>query len=199
MKRIVVFFTLLLLAFGGNKALAQESDHVLADPQPENLPSSFPSGIKEKKDWGNIYVEASFLYSMGDVTGNGIFENVSIKYRLPETPDVIYLSWGVTNKELKSGYPQMHTVMVGIGTDVLRFKKTDFSIEPMAGIGFATGGFGSPKRSYSFALEVGAMFKYDLDWCYFGFQNKVLVTGMKWNKTGAIYEFMTGFTWGVRF
>lgn len=81
MKRIVVFFTLLLLAFGGNKALAQD-----------------------KKDWGNIYVDASFFYSMGDVTGNGIFENVSVKYRLPETPDVIYLSWGVTNKELKSGF-----------------------------------------------------------------------------------------------
>lgn len=106
MKRIVVFFTLLLLAFGGNKALAQD-----------------------KKDWGNIYVDASFFYSMGDVTGNGIFENVSVKYRLPETPDVIYLSWGVTNKELKLGYPQMHTVMVGIGTDVLRFKKTDSRIK----------------------------------------------------------------------
>ena len=40
MKRIVVFFTLLLLAFGGNKALAQD-----------------------KKDWGNIYVDASFFYT----------------------------------------------------------------------------------------------------------------------------------------
>lgn len=197
MKRIVMFFTLLLLAFGGYKALAQES--VLADPQPENLPSSSPTGTEEKKDWGSIYVEASLLYSMGDVTGNGVFSNVSVKYRIPQTAGLVYLSWGGTNKEMKSGYPQMYTVMAGVGTDVLRFKKSDFSIEPMAGIGFATGGFGSPERSYSFALEVGAMFKYDLDWCYFGFQNKVLVTGMKWNETGCLYDFMTGFTYGVRF
>ena len=129
MKRIVVFFTLLLLAFGGNKALAQESDHVLADPQPENLPSSSPSGTKEKKDWGNIYVEASILYSMGDVTGNGVFSNVSVKYRIPQTASLVYLSWGGTNKEVKSGYPQMHTVIAGIGTDVLRFKKTDSRIK----------------------------------------------------------------------
>lgn len=175
MKQIVVFFTLLLLAFGGNKALAQD-----------------------KKDWGNIYVEAGISYSVGSHTGEGIFENISVGYRIPESSAVVYLEWGGSDKETRLGYPMLHTGMVSFGYDVLRFKNASFAIEPRLGVGFATGGFGAQERVYRFAAEAGLMLRYEINWCYFGFHGKFVGMSSEWGKT-SMYEFMTGFTWGIRF
>lgn len=175
MKQIVVFFTLLLLAFGGNKALAQD-----------------------KKDWGNIYMEAGISYSVGSHTGEGIFENISVGYRIPESFAVVYLEWGGSDKETRLGYPMLHTGMVSFGYDVLRFKNASFAIEPRLGVGFATGGFGAQERVYRFAAEAGLMLRYEINWCYFGFHGKFVGMSSEWGKT-SMYEFMTGFTWGIRF
>lgn len=199
MKRIITFFTLLMLAFGGKTAMGQDTVGCAAPEDKRILTySEIENEFKDGKDWGNIYVEAGMFYSMGSHTGNGVFENVSIGYRIPKSFSVIYLEWGFTNKETFSGYPEMHTGMVALGYDILRFKNDSFSIEPRLGVGFATGGFGTPQRSYRLAAEAGLMLKYEINRCYFGFQSKLMGVVIEYGKSG-MFEFMSGFVFGIRF
>ena len=188
MKRIITFFTLLVLAFGGKTAMGQDTVGCAAPEDKRILTcSEIENEFKDGKDWGNIYV-----------TGNGVFENVSIGYRIPKSFSVIYLEWGFTNKETFSGYPEMHTGMVALGYDILRFKNSSFSMEPRLGVGFATGGFGTPQRSYRLAAEAGLMLKYEINRCYFGFQSKLMGVVIEYGKSG-MFEFMSGFVFGIRF